>query len=173
MNSKNILILNSNQFSHSHTLAHISRVGVRNQRRMLNRWQIQHASTSSHIVSDWRLTAVRADGARHLQKLFFQLQQIARGDLNCQTKKEEKKNNISEKMKVLYSFRHKTRLDTRTRITWSRKALIKKNKQTNTRRLITVLDLWDCEWLHRFFFFPFHNQNTDKHCVTWQISLIH
>lgn len=116
------------------------------QRQILNRWQIQHASTSSHIVSDWRLTAVRADGARHLQKLFFQRRQIARGDLNCQTKKNKK--NIPEKMKVLYSFWHKTRLDTRTRITRSRKALIKK---TNTRRLITVFDLWDCEWLHIFF----------------------
>lgn len=116
------------------------------QRQILNRWQIQHASTSSHIVSDWRLTAVRADGARHLQKLFFQRRQIARGDLNCQTKKNKK--NISEKMKVLYSFWHKTRLDTRTRITRSREALIKK---TNTRRLITVFDLWDCEWLHIFF----------------------
>lgn len=116
------------------------------QRQILNRWQIQHASTSSHIVSDWRLTAVRADGARHLQKLFFQRRQIARGDLNCQTKKNKK--NIPEKMKVLYSFWHKTRLDTRTRITRSREALIKK---TNTRRLITVLDLWDCEWLHIFF----------------------
>lgn len=116
------------------------------QRQILNRWQIQHASTSSHIVSDWRLTAVRADGARHLQKLFFQRRQIARGDLNCQTKKNKK--NIPEKMKVLYSFWHKTRLDTRTRITRPRKALIKK---TNTRRLITVFDLWDCEWLHIFF----------------------
>lgn len=116
------------------------------QRQILNRWQIQHASTSSHIVSDWRLTAVRADGARHLQKLFFQRRQIARGDLNCQTKKNKK--NIPEKMKVLYSFWHKTRLDTRTRITRSREALIKK---TNTRRLITVFDLWDCEWLHIFF----------------------
>ena len=74
------------------------------------------------------------------------------GEIWIVRQKKKKKKNISEKMKVLYSFRHKTRLDTRTRITWSRKALIKKNKQTNTRRLITVVDLWDCELLHRFFF---------------------
>lgn len=110
------------------------------QRQILNRWQIQHASTSSHIVSDWRLTAVRADGARHLQKLFFQRRQIARGDLNCQTKKNKK--NIPEKMKVLYSFWHKTRLDTRTRITRSREALIKKNKHTQTYYSFWFMRLW-------------------------------